>query len=87
MPEKLKEDQKALEVNAMFKGGTMILSTKEMLVGLEVSNISLYQWIKEGMPVIKQNPYLFNESSLEWVKANKPKFAYLAQIMLNKKEG
>lgn len=64
-----------------------IFSTKEMLVGLEVSHVSLYEWIKDGLPIIKQNPYLFNESSLEWVKVNKPKFAHLAQIMLNKKEG
>ena len=64
-----------------------IFSTKEMLVGLEVSHVSLYEWIKDVLPIIKQNPYLFNENSLEWVKVNKPKFAYLAQIMLNKKEG
>ena len=59
-----------------------IFSTKEMLVGLEVSNISLYQWIKEGMPVIKQNPYLFNEESLYWVMSNKARFKDFAKKML-----
>lgn len=59
-----------------------IYSTKEMLVGLEVSNISLYQWIKEGMPVIKQSPYLFNEESLEWVKNNKARFKPFAEKMM-----
>lgn len=59
-----------------------ILSTKEMLVGLEVSNISLYSWIREGMPVIRQNPYLFNEKSLEWIAENKERFRELAEKML-----
>lgn len=59
-----------------------ILSTKEMIVGLEVSSISLYQWIREGLPVIKQNPYLFNEDSLNWVITNKARFKDLAKKML-----
>lgn len=64
-------------------GGMMkILSTKEMLVGLEVSNISLYQWIKEGMPFIKQSPYLFNEESLEWIMNNKARFKDFAKKMM-----
>ena len=60
-----------------------IYSTKEMLVGLEVSHVSLYEWIKrEGMPVIKQNPYLFNEKSLKWVIDNKERFRLLAEKMM-----
>ena len=60
----------------------MILSTKEMLVGLEVSHVSLYGWIKAGLPVIKQSPYLFDEKSLKWVIKNKESFKVLAKKMM-----
>ena len=64
-----------------------ILSTKEMLIGLEVSNISLYAWIREGMPVLRRSHYLFNEKSLAWVIENKERFKELAEKMLKKLEG
>jgi len=59
-------------------------STKQMVVGLGVSTTSLYDWIREGMPVLRQSPYIFTDRSLQWVIKNKPEttFSQLAQKML-----
>ncbi len=59
-----------------------IKSSREMLRGLDVSHVTLYEWIKQGMPVIKQNPYMFNKKALEWVAINKPKYKINAEKML-----
>ena len=46
-------------------------STKEMIAGLNVSTTSLYDWIKEGLPVLRQSPYIFTLKSLKWIVKNK----------------
>ena len=60
----------------------MIISTREMIRGLDISTTALYNWMSEGMSVIRQNPYLFNEDSLGWIIANKPDYAEKAKKML-----
>lgn len=56
--------------------------SREMLRGLDISHVTLYEWIKQGMYTEKQNPYLFNKKSLEWVIANKPDYAEKAKNMM-----
>jgi len=52
-----------------------LISTREMIFALEISAVSLYAWIKEGLPVIRQNPYIFTDKSLDWIVKNKPNYA------------
>lgn len=59
-----------------------IFSTREMIRGLDISTTALYNWKDEGMPVLRQSPYLFTEGSLNWVIKNKPEFADMAEKML-----
>jgi len=59
-----------------------IYSTREMIRGLDISTTALYNWKDEGLPVIKQSPYLFGDESLKWVIANKPDYAEKAKQML-----
>lgn len=61
----------------------IILRSKEMLRGLDISHVTLYDWInKEGMPTIKQNPYLFNKKALDWILTNKPKYKQAVEKMV-----
>jgi hypothetical protein len=50
-----------------------------MIFALEISAVSLYAWIKEGLPVIRQNPYIFTDKSLDWIVKNKPNYAKKAK--------
>jgi hypothetical protein len=69
--------------NIVDVGESMLyLNTKEISQGLGVTCITIYNWIRNMLPIIKQNPYLFNEDSLEWVIANKPDYAEKAKQML-----
>jgi len=58
-----------------------------MLRGLDITYITLYEWIKIGMPVIKQNPYLFDVGSLKWVVKNKENYSEKAKKMLEVSDG
>lgn len=59
-----------------------IFRSREMLRGLDISHVTLYEWVKQGMDTIKQNPYLFDKKAMEWVIANKPDYAEKAKQML-----
>jgi len=58
------------------------LSSNEFIHGLLISYPTIKRWKDEGMPVIRQNPWLFNLKSLKWVIANKPSKANLAKSMI-----
>ena len=54
----------------------MILTSKEMMHGTQSTYPSLKNWVGEGMPVIRQNPWLFDKDKvLKWLKAHKPERA------------
>ena len=52
-----------------------IYITRDFIHGLKISTMTVYRWMAEGMPTIRQNPYHFNVSALEWIRKNKPKHA------------
>ena len=58
------------------------LSSNEFIHGLLISYPTIKRWKDEGMPVIRQNPWLFNDKSLKWVVENKPDRAELAKKMM-----
>lgn len=64
-----------------------IYSTREMIRGLDISTTALYNWKDEGLPVLKQNPYLFTNESLDWVINNKPDYAEKAKTLKAVVEG
>jgi hypothetical protein len=59
-----------------------IFRSREMLRGLDISHVTLNEWVKQGMDTIKQNPYLFDKKAMEWVIKNKPDYAEKAKQMM-----
>jgi hypothetical protein len=61
----------------------MIYSTRELMFGLDISATTIGKWREnEGMPVVKDKPYIFDRTALEWIVRNKPDFAERAKKML-----
>lgn len=61
----------------------MIYSTRELMFGLNISATTVGKWREsEGMPFVKNEPYIFDRTALEWIISNKPDYADVARKML-----
>ena len=49
-----------------------LISTREMIFALEISAVSLYAWIKEGLPVIRQTRISLQTSRLTGLSKTNP---------------
>ena len=60
----------------------VVFRTNEMLKGLGITYVTLYAWIREGMPTLKQNPYAFYSKTMDWLLVNKPKYKQQVEKMM-----
>ena len=56
--------------------------TKDLGFGLQVSIITVYRWIAEGLPTTRQDPYHFDQKSIDWILTNKPKYKQAIEKMM-----
>lgn len=59
-----------------------VFITKDLIFGLQITFKTVYAWVNEGMPVIRQNPYHFGQKSIDWILINKPKYKAQVEKML-----
>jgi len=60
-----------------------ILTSKEMIHGCQVSHPTLKAWTKIGLPVLRQDPWLFDrKKAVAWIKEAKPeRYEHLKQYL------